>query len=60
MLLWLLTSCAGHCCCDEMVQTYQNFNITWNTTVIGDTVIANCEGIGLTGIILYPDCMHAV
>ena len=43
-----------------MVQTYQNFNITWNTTVIGDTVIANCEGIGLTGIILYPDCMHAV
>ena len=31
------------------MQTYQNFSITWNVTAVGDTVVVDCKGDGLTG-----------
>ncbi|XP_065909460.1 uncharacterized protein [Dysidea avara] len=45
----LPTISPGKCCCDEVMQTYQNFSITWNVTAVGDTVVVDCKGDGLTG-----------
>ena len=37
------------CCCNEEVQRYRGFDITWNTTEKGKTVVTDCKGDGLTG-----------
>ena len=38
------------CCCDEKVQRYRSFDVTWNTiaTEKGETVVTDCNGDGLT------------
>ena len=37
------------CCCNEEVQRYRGFDITWNTTQKGETVVTDCKGDRLTG-----------
>lgn len=37
------------CCCNEEVEKYRDFNITWNITMKGETVVVDCKGDGLIG-----------
>ena len=46
--------------CQSVTISYQEFNITWNDTLAGDTVEAPCMGHGLSGqrlIDMYL-CIH--
>ena len=35
--------------CDPVIVSYDGFNITWNETLVGITVVAPCTGPGLSG-----------
>ena len=35
--------------CDPVTVSYDGFNITWNETLVGITVVAPCTGPGLSG-----------
>ena len=37
------------CCCNEEVGIYRDFNVTWNVTTKGVTLVTNCKGSGLIG-----------
>ena len=36
--------------CHRVIVKYTGFSITWNETLVGDTVEAPCSGTGLNGI----------
>ena len=38
-----------HCCCNEETQKYRGFSITWNTTIVNETVVVECKGDGIKG-----------
>ena len=40
------------CCCNEETQEYRGFTITWNITRADVTVVADCKGDGLKGIVV--------
>lgn len=37
------------CCCDKEIQEYRGFTITWNITLVSQTVVADCKGDGIKG-----------
>ena len=36
-------------CCSEDVQQYRDFNVTWNITKVGETVVTDCKADGVIG-----------
>jgi len=37
------------CCCSVDVQQYRDFNVTWNVTDVGKTVVTDCKADGVVG-----------
>jgi len=35
--------------CNEEVQEYRGFNVTWNVTQAGETVVTDCKADGVIG-----------
>ena len=38
-----------NCCCNTETQEYRDFNVTWSTTLINETVVTECKGDGVKG-----------
>jgi len=38
-----------NCCCNQETQEYRGFTITWNITLVNETVVTDCKGDGLKG-----------
>ena len=38
-----------NCCCIKEIWKYRDFTISWNTTLVNETVVTNCKGDGVKG-----------